>query len=434
MATKITIIGAGPCGILLAHYLLRRGIDRVDIYDRRSDPRLVPFATYRTYPLALCERGLYALRSIPDLEEAVKAEAIAVTESVAHFNNGKSRNLLRNKPIYTIDRTALTIALLNKLTQQYENNQVKIHFDCQCTRLDLQSQTAYFKNTNQTESDSEFAISYNLLIGADGVRSVVRNSLLNTKLFELEQKYLSDGYKTVYLEANSDKGFNFQAGKLYAWSLHNGVQLLAVPQPDKTVSCVLNFKKSENFTSFSDVEEVATYFQENFPDICQNLSAEAAKAFLEKPVSRIMTIRCKPYHYEDSVLILGDAAHAVSPSLGQGCNSAMEDVVILEQLLDEYEDNWTEVLSQFSLRRIPDTHALNELSSYAFPLSKTLFLEWLLRQKVSKVMHRLFPKYFPLFISERASNTLDSYSEILDSARGWIDKVKRENNKVLEKM
>ena len=434
MATKITIVGAGPCGILLAHYLLRRGNYQVDIYDRRSDPRLVPFSTYRTYPLALYERGLSPLRSVPGLEEAVKAETIAVTETVAHLNNGKSRHMSRSKPMYTIDRTTLTIALLNKLTEQYDPSQVKIHFDCQCTRLDLQTKTAYFKNTSQASS-SEFAVDYNLLIGADGVRSVVRNSLLNTRLFEIEQKYLTNGYKTLYLQANSDKGYNFQAGRADAWSLSDGTQLLAVPQLDRTVTCVFQFAKPEHFhTTFSSVEEVLTFFQENLPDIRQNLSEEEAKAFLEKPVSRIMTIRCKPYHYDDSVLILGDAAHAVAPSLGQGCNSAMEDVAILERLLDKYEDNWTEVLPQFSLCRVPDAHALNELSNYAFPLSKPLVIEWLLRRKVSKVMHELFPKHFPLYFSERAANTMDSYSEILDSARGWISKVKKENEKVLEKL
>ena len=435
MATKITIIGAGPCGILLAHYLLRRGNYEIEIYDRRSDPRLVPFATYRTYPLGLHERGLSALRSIPGLEVAVKAQAIAVTETVAHLNNGKSRHMPRNKPMYTIDRTALTIILLDKLTEQYDRSQVKLNFDCQCTRLDLQSQTAYFKNTNQTESDSEFAVGYNLLIGADGVRSAVRNSLLNTKLFEIEQKYLPNGYKTLYLQTDGDRGYDFQPGRADAWSLSNGTQLLAVPQIDGSITCVVQFAKPENFhTAFFTVEEVLTFFQENFPDIRPNISPEEAKAFLEKPVSRIMTIRCNPYHYQNSVLILGDAAHAVAPSLGQGCNSAMEDIVILERLLDEYEDNWTEVLTQFSLRRIPDTHALRELSDYAFPLSKRLIIEWLLRRKISRAMHKLFPKYFPLYFSERASDTLDSYSEILNSARGWIDKVKRENNKVLEKM
>lgn len=39
MLAKIVIIGAGPAGLLLAHYLLRRGKYQVEIYDRRPDPR-----------------------------------------------------------------------------------------------------------------------------------------------------------------------------------------------------------------------------------------------------------------------------------------------------------------------------------------------------------------------------------------------------------
>ena len=35
----IVIIGAGPTGLLLAHYLLARGQYRVEIYERRADPR-----------------------------------------------------------------------------------------------------------------------------------------------------------------------------------------------------------------------------------------------------------------------------------------------------------------------------------------------------------------------------------------------------------
>ena len=41
MLHKIVIIGAGPSGLLLAHYLLRRGKYQVEVYEQRADPRLV---------------------------------------------------------------------------------------------------------------------------------------------------------------------------------------------------------------------------------------------------------------------------------------------------------------------------------------------------------------------------------------------------------
>ena len=62
-------------------------------------------------------------------------------------------------------------------------------------------------------------------------------------------------------------------------------------------------------------------------------------AFLERPVATTLTIRCNRYHHDNNALLIGDAAHAVSPALGQGCNSALEDVTVLNRLLDEYGDD-----------------------------------------------------------------------------------------------
>jgi kynurenine 3-monooxygenase len=65
MNQKVIIIGAGPAGLLLAHYLLRRGQYRVEIYERRSDMRLADVSQDRTFPISLQERGRKAIRKIP---------------------------------------------------------------------------------------------------------------------------------------------------------------------------------------------------------------------------------------------------------------------------------------------------------------------------------------------------------------------------------
>ena len=38
-------------------------------------------------------------------------------------------------------------------------------------------------------------------------------------------------------------------------------------------------------------------------------------------------VRCSQLH-GPRVVVVGDAAHAVSPSMGQGCNSALEDITV----------------------------------------------------------------------------------------------------------
>lgn len=72
MLQKVVIIGAGPVGLLLAHYLLRRGKYHVELYERRPDPRLVD-VSQRTFPISLQERGRKAIREIAGLKEAIAA-------------------------------------------------------------------------------------------------------------------------------------------------------------------------------------------------------------------------------------------------------------------------------------------------------------------------------------------------------------------------
>ena len=57
MLQKVVIIGVGPTGLLLAHYLLRRGKYCVALYEQRPDPRLVDVSQDRTFPISLQERG-----------------------------------------------------------------------------------------------------------------------------------------------------------------------------------------------------------------------------------------------------------------------------------------------------------------------------------------------------------------------------------------
>jgi kynurenine 3-monooxygenase len=47
----------------------------------------------------------------------------------------------------------------------------------------------------------------------------------------------------------------------------------------------------------------------------------------------ILMVQARPYHYKDSVIILGDAAHAMVPFYGQGLNCGLEDVRVLDVLL-----------------------------------------------------------------------------------------------------
>ncbi len=275
-----------------------------------------------------------------------------------------------------------------------------------------------------------------MLIGADGAGSVVRNNFLKLPLFEYEQKYASDDYKTVVIPSrNEQAGVELKLGYVHGWSLDNGTGFLAVPQPSNICSCVLTFPRNKNqVENLATKAEVLDFFQNNFPEISKLLPESEAEEFLKRPTSNILTIRCSYYHYDDSVLIIGDAAHAVSPSLGQGCNSAFEDVAIFDGLLDEYNDDLAQALPQFTIRRKPDAHALLELSESPRPLAKILFFELLLRQIFAQTLHKLFPQKFPPFLFNMIRETTIPYAEILKNYQNWVSKVKRSNQRFFARL
>jgi kynurenine 3-monooxygenase len=429
MVKKVAIVGAGASGVLLAHYLLRRG-DRyqVDLYDRLSDPRIMAFSNTRTFPISLTERGMKALGQIAGLEAAVRAIGLEMSGTIFHQPNGKTRVKSRKKSLVTLDRTNLVITLLNELTQKYDRNRLNLHFDRACTAVDFATKTITFENTASTATD--LTVGYDLLIGADGARSVVRSYFLNTELFEFEQKYVSTDYKSIILpRLDRALDFNLELGKIHSWRSDDGTFVVLLHQPDGSMSGVILFPRQNNeVANLATSEQVQRFFHQRFPEVGQMMPASEAEAFLARSPSKILTIRCNRYHHGDSVLIIGDAAHSVSPSIGQGCNAALEDVVILDELLDEYDDDWAKATAQFTLRRRANAHALVELGDYSFPSSTGLFIEFVLREQLATTLHHLFPDRFVPSLSELVFESSVPYSEILDSYQGWISKVKKRSS------
>jgi kynurenine 3-monooxygenase len=437
MVKKVVIVGAGPSGVLLAHYLLRRGDQyQVDLYDRLGDPRLIEFSNARTYPITLTERGMDALGQIAEIEAAVRAIGLEMHGGVSHDQNGKTRVTSRKKPFVALDRTSLVITLLKKLTEKYNNSRLNLHFNHSCTEVNFAAKTITFQTTAQTSepTDANLTVNYDQLIGADGTRSAVRSYLLNTELFEFEQKYVPTDYKSIFLPPpHQPSVIHLEPGKIHSWRSNDGTVVLLLHQLDGGMSSAILFPRQNNqVADLATPEAVLQFFHKHFPEVGQLMPASEAEAFLKRSASRILTIRCSRYHHGDSVLILGDAAHSVSASIGQGCNAALEDVAIVDKLLDEYADDWATAIAQFTVRRKADAHALVELGDYSFPSSPKLFIEFVVREQVAKTLHQLFPNRFAPSLTELVFESSVPYSEILQSYKGWIAKVKKSNQQFLE--
>ncbi|MBD2436873.1 NAD(P)/FAD-dependent oxidoreductase [Nostoc sp. FACHB-110] len=431
MVKKVAIVGAGPSGVLLAHYLLRRQENyQIDIFDFRSDPRTVAFSKSRTFPIVLSHRGMKALRQIEGMEEAVKSISLEMTGSVIHQNNGKTRILNRKYTQWSVNRTSLVITLLEQLSKKSDRQQLNLHFNHQCTQVDLAAKQVKFQ---KLDADAEITVDYDLLIGADGARSVVRASLSKTDNFQCAENYFINDYKSIFIPPVEPKlELNWPKDKVHAWRLDDGTNILLVYQTDNSINGVVIFPHhNQIIPQLATQPAVSNYFQQYFPEIAQILPPSAAEDFANRAVSRVLTVCCNRYHQGNSVLLIGDAAHAVSPALGQGCNSALEDVTIFNQILDDYDDNLAVAVEQFTRQRQADGMAVLELSNYGLPSSKKLFFEFLLRNILSQYLHPILPKVFLPSLFEILAEGKHSYSEILNLYQNWIAKVKKSDQKVL---
>lgn len=114
---------------------------------------------------------------------------------------------------------------------------------------------------------------------------------------------------------------------------------IAIPSLDKSFTCTL-FAPASYFNSISENPEqkLVNVFHENFPGVCPDLisASDLQQQFRENPHLPLISIKCKPYHYRSSVVILGDAAHAMVPFYGQGMNAGLEDVRVLYDILDKH--------------------------------------------------------------------------------------------------
>ena len=86
---RVAIVGGGLAGSLLALALSERGY-RVDVFERRSDPRVAGAESGRSINLGLSKRGIQALTEV-GLIDMVMPLTVVMRGRVIHAPDGDTR-------------------------------------------------------------------------------------------------------------------------------------------------------------------------------------------------------------------------------------------------------------------------------------------------------------------------------------------------------
>jgi len=334
MTPAVAIAGAGIGGLTLAIALRRRGVP-VTVLERAPELRPVGAG------LGLGPNAIAALRRL-DLAEAIGNAGAAIRRSAILDARGSAlgsemdvERLARDvgAPLVALHRTRLHDVLLAALGPGIVRlDFAVVGFERSAGRVVVTSSTG-----ERVEAD--------LLVGADGVHSPVRAQII------------ADG-PPRYSGYTSWRGVttagSVPAPPLMTESWGTGERFGIV---DIGFGEIYWFAVANAAAGGRDGEvhqELLARFAGWHEPIAAIIAATSADRIVRTDISDRDPI--ERWH-DGAVVLLGDAAHPMTPNLGQGAGQAIEDAVVLDLCLAR-EGSIEAALKRYEARRIPRANAI----------------------------------------------------------------------------
>ncbi|SEB43552.1 kynurenine 3-monooxygenase [Maribacter dokdonensis] len=404
---NIAIIGSGLVGSLLAIYLKRHG-HKITVFDRRPDIRNIEFSG-RSINLAMSNRGWNALKTV-GIEEEIKKIAIPLDKRAMHVI-GKEQYFQKygkdGEAIWSISRGVLN----KRMIDLAENNGVDFRFEEKVWDIDLPRAVVF---TGESEKGEWKEYPFDLVFGCDGAFSRVRHKMQRRSRFDYSQDFIDVGYKELTIPANADGTHKLDKHSFHIWP-RGKFMFIAMPNLDGSFTCTLfmPFEGEVSFESLQTKKDAVRFFNTYFPNVKDEIE-NLTEDFFKNPTSAMVTMKCYPWTYWDKVALVGDSAHAVVPFYGQGMNAGFEDIYVLDQLIQEFGDDWERIFTTYQEKRKPNADAIAELSYRNFieMSSKTADANFLLQKKIEKHFSSKHPeKWIPAYSRVTFSNR--PYAEAL---------------------
>ncbi|GAA0942742.1 NAD(P)/FAD-dependent oxidoreductase [Actinocorallia libanotica] len=400
---KAAIVGAGLAGPLLAALLAERG-HAVTVVDRRRDPRTGNGGEGRSVNLGISARGIRALRRI-GLWDDLAPHLVPMRGRVVHRPGAlpvfAPYGTDPSQVLHSIRRDVLNGMLITRAEKRAE-----FRFGAACAGLDPDGGVLILEDGTSERFD--------LVVGADGVFSTVRGLLQRGRPADYRQDYLEWGYK----ELTIPPGAPIPHKALNLWPGRHGL-VLGHPNVDgsHTGTVFLPLRGPAGFEALTGDHAVAAFFAEHFPQV-PGLVPGLLEEFRSRPVGHLVTVRTSPWHHGGGVVLVGDAAHAVTPFYGQGMNAALEDCLVLDACLERHSGDRAAALAAYQAARKPHTDVLADLSERNFAELRdgTRSPLRLARARADRELARLLPgRWLPLYTM--VSHTAIPYADAIARAR-----------------
>ena len=329
MKNHFSIIGAGIGGLATAITLKQKGFT-FSVYEAAAEIKPVGAG------IILANNAMQVMKKL-GLQHKLEQAGNRISEMRITDQHLKPLSVVDLSPFekkHQVSNLAIHRGLLQQILAE-ETGYQNIHLAKQL--LEVKADKVYqlrFADNSTAEAE--------ILIGADGIKSPVRTQLFNHGTIRNAGQICWRGTCEMDLPAHYHHQLN------EAWGKGKRFGFVKIG-PRKVYWYALAQAKKHNAET-----NLITLFKDFHPDILTILEATASNNIITSPITDLKPIKTWQLN---NVCLIGDAAHATTPNLGQGACQAIEDAYVLGNCLDLQNDIPTS-FKNYEKLRIRKAHAI----------------------------------------------------------------------------
>jgi 2-polyprenyl-6-methoxyphenol hydroxylase-like FAD-dependent oxidoreductase len=343
MNKRAIIIGAGIAGPAMALQLKRMGIEAI-VFEARQEA-----AMSQGVFLGITPNGLNVLKKMIDIqklkEEFTPGKMVFYNANDQPIGELDTKHQLEKYGAETLQIKRTKIS--EELRKEALNQEIHIQYGYRLSGLEEKENavTVYFDNGEKAEAD--------FLIACDGAHSVCRKILFPNAPKPIYTQQLSTGATVQMNGSTPDFGqikmvFGKQAFFAYAVSNWGEVWWFNNFYREKEPS-----RKEMNTTLQQEIKSYLLQIHKNDPEPIVDIIQQTDHIFAY-PIYEMPSL-CQ-WHSE-RVCLIGDAAHATAPHIGQGASLALEDTIVLANCIRQHKNLW-QAFAEFQALRQPRVEKL----------------------------------------------------------------------------